>query len=139
MINNDEDKKSAFLLTANNRVTAGAYEEMLKKNNVSVVLENPEPAGRYVAVMESAGASGRPGDVNPVNLYVLSGQLERARALVEIFDNQPVVYNTPPPVLNSKSRLSQIIFALVIFLVFIFPIGISLFVLGDRIVRFFTR
>jgi len=137
MMNNDDSNKSTFLLTANNRITAGAYEEMLKKNNVSVLLENLEPAGRYVAVMEGNNVAGR--DANPVNLYVLFGQLERARELVEIFDNQPIVYNTPPPKLNQKSRMSQVIFALVIFLIIIVPIGISLFVLGDRIVRFFTR
>jgi len=137
MMNNDDSNKSTFLLTANNRITAGAYEEMLKKNSVSVLLENLEPAGRYVAVMEGNNVAGR--DANPVNLYVLFGQLERARELVEIFDNQPIVYNTPPPKLNQKSRMSQVIFALVIFLIIIVPIGISLFVLGDRIVRFFTR
>jgi len=138
-MSNDNDKTVAaraaatYLLTAKDRLTAGAYEEMLKKNGVAALLEQCEPSGRYGASMGAVSMAG----ASPVNLYVQPGQLERARELVDYFDNHPVVFNTPPPKLNSKSRSSQLIFAFVIFVIFVIPIGISLFIIGQRVMRAF--
>ena len=134
---------AAFLLSAQDKLTAGAYEEMLKKKNIMVVLEhrNMNP---YAAIAESGRFSGAAGgnihSISPVNLYVPSNQLTRARELIEEYDNQTIVYNTPPPVLNQKSRTSQALFAFIIFLIFVIPIGASIYVIGSRILSyFFTR
>ena len=126
---------AAFLLAANDKLTAGAYEEMLKKNKINVLLESREANAPYGVMLESGGMP----VASPVNLYVPADQLVRARELVDAFDNQPIVYNKPPPVLNRKSRSSQVLFALIIFLVFVIPIGASLIVIGSRIFEFFAR
>jgi hypothetical protein len=142
-VNSDSQATAAFLLTAKDKLTAGAYEDMLKKNNVRVVPEyrdmNPYAAisetGRLQGGYNARGAR----DAYPVNLYVPSEQLERARELVEAFENEPIVYKTPPPVLNRKSRVNQVMFAFIIFFLIIMPIGMSLIVIGSRIFRFLTR
>ena len=126
----DQDGRptAAFLLAANDLLTAEAYEHMLKKNGVEVVAERLEPKGPYAALSVKNGALGA-----PVNLYVSSMQLDLARRLVDAFDNQPVQFDTPPPVLNQKSRVNQIIFAIVVVLIFVIPIGVSILVIGQRI------
>ena len=82
-----------------------------------------------------AYASLSPAFFPPVNLYVLSEQLDYARDLVDEFDDSPVVFKTPAPVLNQKSRSRQFIFALVLILVFVIPIGVSLLAIVSRIIR----
>ena len=124
----DERPTAAFLLSANDLLTAEAYEVMLKKNGVEAILERLEPTGRYAALSE---VSGQPGA--PVNIYVLSSQIERARELVSEFDNRPIEFKTPPPALNQKSRVNQFLFAIVLFLIFVIPIGVSVLVIGQRI------
>ena len=129
----EERPRAAFLLTAKDKLTAEAYEEMLKKRNIDAIVERCEPTGPYAAAIYECGgmAAGA-----PVNIYVPSDQLGLARNLVEEFNNQPIIYNSPPPVLNRKSRINQILFALAIFLIFVVPIGVSLYVIGTRIIRF---
>ena len=126
---------SAFLLTAKDKLTAGAYEEMLKKNKIGVLLERRESSSPYGVIIESGGSP----IASPVNIYVASEQLELARKLVDAYDNQPIVFKKPPPALNRKSRSSQALFALIIFLAFVVPIGASLIVIGSRIFNYFTR
>lgn len=126
---------AAFLLTANDILTAEAYEEMLRKHRIDVIAERREPASRYAAISETRGAAA----ASPVNLYVSSDRLEQARGLVEEYDNSPVVYSSPPPVLNQKSRQNQILFAFFMVLIFVVPIGIALFVIGTRIIRALGR
>jgi hypothetical protein len=135
--------QSVFFMSASDRQTAEAYWEMLKKHGVAVLFEDCGPSGRVAAYKEAGGAAPaaalKVAPNAPVNLYVPSYQLERARELADAFENGPFVYNTPPPVLNRKSISGRLIFALVIFLVFLVPIGLSLYIIGERIVRFFAR
>ena len=125
----------AFLLTVKDKLSAGAYEEMLRKNRINVLLERRETSGPYGVIIESGGSPVE----SPVNLYVAADQLERARILVDAFDNQPILFKKPPPALNRKSRSSQVLFTLIIILIFIVPLGASLIVIGSRIFNFFTR
>ena len=129
----DARARSAFLLTASDRLAAGAYEEMLKKNGISVILETNVPGGQFAVVMDVSGAAPAPS----VNIYVPVYQRERARELADAFDNEPIVYNTPPPALNRKSRSGRLVFSLIVFIIFVVPIGLSLYVIADRVVRFF--
>ena len=124
---------SAFLLTAPDKLTAGAYEEMLRKNSIRAVLEQRDPTP-YAMVSDSAGAGAA---ATPVNIYVASGQLERARELIEAFDSQPIEYKTPPPALNQKSRSSQVLFIFILILIFVIPIGASIYAIAMRIARMF--
>ena len=164
---------AAFLLSAPDKLTAGAYEEMLKKNKVAVVLEHREP--NPLSAFSYAGGTSGTGSVNgvggagriggagvgvgsnsavitgssapynssvqtaSVNLYVPADQLARARELIDEYENQPITYKTPPPTLNQKSRTSQALFAVILFFVFIVPIGASIYAIGSRIIKYFAR
>ena len=125
---------AAFLMTAKDKLTGEAYEKMLRRNGVGVTSEPCEPIGLYAAVY---GTGSRPD--SSVNLYVRPDQLELARALVDEFENMPIVYKTPPPVLNQKSRTGQAAFLFVLFLIFAVPLAISVYVVGARIASFFIR
>ena len=127
-------QESAFLLTAKDKLTAGAYEEMLRKNKIIVTIEHRETNNPYGVVIESGGQAVS----SPFNLYVWSDQLDRARELVQMFDDQPIVYKSPLPRLNRKSRSSQILFGFVLFLVIVIPIAVSVYAIGKGIFRFFT-
>jgi len=164
---------AAFLLSAPDKLTAGAYEEMLKKNKVAVVLEYREP-NPFSAFSNTGGTSGTGGangvgdagrigsagvgvgssstvtigggapynssvQTASVNLYVPADQLARARELIDEYENQPITYKTPPPALNQKSRTSQALFAVILFFVFIVPIGASIYAIGSRIIKYFAR
>jgi len=130
-----EAPETVFLLSAKDRLTAGAYEEMLKKGGVAVRVEIGEPGGGLGALMDPGG----PREALPYNIYAPRGQLERARALADAFDCQPVVFKGPPPALNRKSRKSQIVFILALFLIFAVPIGLSLYAIVERILRSILR
>ena len=129
-----ERPQAAFLLSAKDPLTAEAYEEMLKRNGVEAVIEKLEPTGPFAAVSEIKGSIGA-----PINIYVSSRQLDYARRLVDDYDNEPVVFNTPPPALNRKSRVNQFIFALVIIMIFVIPLGVAFLVIASRVVRFFIK
>jgi len=131
----DPRPSAVFLLSAKDKITADAYEAMLIKNGIPVMLESRGPGGRYAVVSEIKGSIG----ASPVNLYVSEENIERARALVEAFDNDPIVYNTPTPPLNQKSRSGRLFFAIIIFFVFVVPLGVSLYIIGERILRGFFR
>ena len=126
---------TAFLMTAKDRLTAGAYEEMLKKNHIATVLESNESTGQYAVIMQISGQAGSAS----CNIYVPAEQLERARELVDDFDNQPYEYHAPPPGVRKKSRPNQLLFAFFMFLIFVVPIGISIYVIAHRIFRLFAR
>ena len=132
---------AAFLLSASDVLAAGAYEEMLRKNGIYVIQENRGPGGPYAAAEAARYTGGRraPGlqAPSPVNLYVSQDQLERARELAHAFDNEPVVYNTPVPPLNRKSAAGRVVFAAVIFFIFVIPLGVSLYIIVDRVIRLF--
>ncbi|MCL2059711.1 MAG: DUF2007 domain-containing protein [Oscillospiraceae bacterium] len=132
IINVNVKNASAFLLAAPDKLTAGAYEDVLRKNSIIAVLEQREPSP-YAMVSGAAGPHG----ASPVNIYVSTEQLGRARELIEAFDSQPIEYKTPKPALNRKSRTSQILFVFIIILIFVIPIGASIYAIGMRIARFF--
>ena len=134
-INSDSRGAAAFLMTVPDKLTAGAYEEMLKKNNVAVTLEHRE-SYPFATISNAGGAAF---NATSVNIYVSTEQLHRARELIEAYENQPIVYKTPPPVLNQKSRSSQALFAIIVILIFVIPIGASIYAIGSRILKFITR
>lgn len=149
-----------FLLNAKDENEAGAYCEALKKNRVRAIADKAAPtglralpdsaiatedsgaAGAASAITgEASGAAGAASAARPgsVNIYVDSGQIELARRVVDDFDSQPIVYGGPPPVLNQKSRSSQIVFAICMVLIFVIPLGVALMIVTTRIVRFFMK
>jgi hypothetical protein len=120
-----------FVLAAKDPLEANAYEEMFAKNGLLVVKELCEPSGRVAASAIRGMGGGGGGSAAPagVNIYVQQRQLEKARELLDKFENEPVEYRTVLSDYRKKSKANQTLFGFLVFIIFIMPVAIAVAVI----------
>ena len=112
----------AFLMAANDGISAEVYENMLTTHGISVIKKQNEPFVQGFVQIDY----GKVG----VNIFVTKDKLFRARELIEIFDSEPYGYDIPMEEHQRRLKSKKSVAGFVL-LMFIFgaPIVAAIFVI----------
>ena len=124
----------SFLLTAEEVLEAEAYEEMLLDNGISVIKERythqGTPKGQYSTELSEQFSTG-------MNLFVPKDNMDKARHLLYLFENEPIEYDTSYAAYNHRMKPNRLKYGLAVLFLFVLPVLLAGYSLVSKILNRF--